>query len=136
MLQGRLPFAAAQIGAGFRNEISPRQGLIRVREFTMCEIEHFLDPSNKKCAKFARYADLEVLLYPADDQLAGAAARLQRLGEAVAAKIIDNETLAYYMARTYLYLTAVGVDPQRLRFRQHMSNEMAHYAAVSSSRRR
>ena len=29
--QGRLPFAAAQIGAGFRNEISPRQGLIRVR---------------------------------------------------------------------------------------------------------
>lgn len=29
--QGRLPFAAAQIGPGFRNEISPRQGLIRVR---------------------------------------------------------------------------------------------------------
>jgi glycyl-tRNA synthetase len=29
--QGRIPFAAAQIGAGFRNEISPRQGLIRVR---------------------------------------------------------------------------------------------------------
>lgn len=29
--QGRLPFAAAQIGGAFRNEISPRQGLIRVR---------------------------------------------------------------------------------------------------------
>ena len=28
---GKLPFAAAQIGAGFRNEISPRQGLLRVR---------------------------------------------------------------------------------------------------------
>lgn len=29
--QGRLPFAAAQIGNSFRNEISPRSGLIRVR---------------------------------------------------------------------------------------------------------
>ena len=36
--QGRLPFAAAQIGNAFRNEISPRSGLIRVREFTMAEI--------------------------------------------------------------------------------------------------
>ena len=41
---GRMPFAAAQIGLGFRNEISPRQGLLRVREFTMAEIEHFVDP--------------------------------------------------------------------------------------------
>ena len=29
--QGRLPFAGAQIGSVFRNEISPRSGLIRVR---------------------------------------------------------------------------------------------------------
>lgn len=29
--QGRLPFSAAQIGNAFRNEISPRSGLIRVR---------------------------------------------------------------------------------------------------------
>lgn len=29
--QGKLPFAAAQIGQAFRNEISPRSGLIRVR---------------------------------------------------------------------------------------------------------
>ena len=41
---GHMPFAAAQIGLGFRNEISPRQGLLRVREFTMAEIEHFVDP--------------------------------------------------------------------------------------------
>lgn len=32
---GRIPFAAAQIGLGFRNEIAPRSGLIRVREFPM-----------------------------------------------------------------------------------------------------
>ena len=38
---GRVPFAAAQIGLGFRNEIAPKNGLLRVREFTMAEIEHF-----------------------------------------------------------------------------------------------
>ena len=43
--QGRLPFAASQVGNAFRNEISPRSGLIRVREFTMAEIEHFYDKS-------------------------------------------------------------------------------------------
>ena len=49
---GRLPFAAAQIGLGFRNEISPRAGLLRLREFAMAEIEHFLDPTNKLHPKF------------------------------------------------------------------------------------
>jgi glycyl-tRNA synthetase len=30
---GRMPFAGAQLGLGFRNEIRPQQGLLRVREF-------------------------------------------------------------------------------------------------------
>lgn len=30
---GRMPIACAQMGLGFRNEISPRNGLLRVREF-------------------------------------------------------------------------------------------------------
>lgn len=50
--QSKLPFAAAQIGNSFRNEISPRSGLIRVREFTMAEIEHFCDPEDKSHPKF------------------------------------------------------------------------------------
>uniref|UniRef100_A0A8C2NP09 Glycine--tRNA ligase n=1 Tax=Capra hircus TaxID=9925 RepID=A0A8C2NP09_CAPHI len=82
--QGKLPFAAAQIGNSFRNEISPRSGLIRVREFTMAEIEHF--------------------------------------------GVINNSVLGYFIGRIYLYLVKVGVSPEKLRFRQHMENEMAHYA--------
>ena len=38
----RLPFAGAQIGKAFRNEIAPKSGLLRVREFEMAEIEHFV----------------------------------------------------------------------------------------------
>ena len=43
----KLPFAAAQIGQSYRNEIAPRQGLLRVREFTQAEIEHFCNPDQK-----------------------------------------------------------------------------------------
>ena len=39
-----------------------------------------------------------------------------------------NETLGYYMGRIFLFLVSVGVDENKLRFRQHMDNEMAHYA--------
>ena len=46
----KLPFAASQIGQSYRNEISPRQGLLRVREFTQAEIEHFCNPDDKVCA--------------------------------------------------------------------------------------
>ena len=42
--------------------------------------------------------------------------------------LIANETLGYFMARIYLFLTKIGVDSDKFRFRQHMSNEMAHYA--------
>jgi len=62
---GRLPLAAAQIGLGFRNEISPRQGLLRVREFTMAEIEHFVDPTDKSHPKFGSIADVELPLWSA-----------------------------------------------------------------------
>ncbi|MFN9904278.1 MAG: glycine--tRNA ligase, partial [bacterium] len=49
-------------------------------------------------------------------------------GEAVEGKVINNQTLAYFMARTQLFLHKVGINPEKLRFRQHKANEMAHYA--------
>ncbi|XP_053600639.1 glycine--tRNA ligase [Plodia interpunctella] len=124
--QGRLPFAAAQIGNSFRNEISPRSGLLRVREFTMCEIEHFCD--SKDHPKFDLVKDTKMLLYSADNQEQGRPAEIITIGEAVAKGIVNNETLGYFMARIHLYLLAVGIDVKKLRFRQHMGNEMAHYA--------
>lgn len=68
---GKMPFAAAQVGFGFRNEISPRQGLLRVREFTMGEIEHFVDPLDKNHPKFDSVAHLKLPLYSAKAQEAG-----------------------------------------------------------------
>uniref|UniRef100_G3VL28 Glycine--tRNA ligase n=1 Tax=Sarcophilus harrisii TaxID=9305 RepID=G3VL28_SARHA len=126
--QGKLPFAAAQIGNSFRNEISPRSGLIRVREFTMAEIEHFVDPKEKQHPKFDSVADLTISLYSAKAQVSGQSAHKMRLGDAVEQGVINNSVLGYFIGRIYLYLTKVGVSPEKLRFRQHMDNEMAHYA--------
>lgn len=126
--QGKLPFAAAQIGNSFRNEISPRSGLIRVREFTMAEIEHFVDPTDKSHPKFAEVEGVEVVLYSAKNQVSGQSPEKHKIGDAVRTKLINNETLGYFIARIYLFLTKCGVKKEKLRFRQHMSNEMAHYA--------
>lgn len=43
--------------------------------------------------------------------------------------VVNNETLGYFIGRVYLFLTRLGIDKDRLRFRQHLANEMAHYAA-------
>lgn len=126
--QGRLPFAAAQIGNSFRNEISPRSGLIRVREFTMAEIEHFCDPNQKDHPKFVDVEDYEMVLYSACNQMDGKSACRLTIGEAVKTGLVANQTLGYFMARIQMYMLKVGIDGQRLRFRQHMGNEMAHYA--------
>ncbi|XP_063965067.1 glycine--tRNA ligase-like [Lytechinus pictus] len=126
--QGRLPFAAAQIGNAFRNEISPRSGLLRVREFTMCEIEHFIDPSDKDHPKFDTIANVSVPLFPVDRQVNGLSPITMTIGEAVEKGMIKSRVLGYFLGRTFLFMTKVGIDPKKLRFRQHMFNEMAHYA--------
>ncbi|XP_040921744.1 glycine--tRNA ligase [Toxotes jaculatrix] len=126
--QGKLPFAAAQIGNSFRNEISPRSGLIRVREFTMAEIEHFVDPNEKVHPKFSNVADLEIMLFSSKAQTSGQSAQIMRLGDAVEQGVINNSVLGYFIGRIYLYLLKVGLSKDKVRFRQHMENEMAHYA--------
>lgn len=123
-----LPFAAVQIGKSYRNEISPRQGVIRLREFTQAEAEIFIDPRDKTHPKFDQVKDISMRFYSQAAQEKGEPLEMT-FGEAVEQGIVAHQTLAYYVARTYQFLLAVGVSPERLRFRQHKSDEMAHYAA-------
>ncbi|KAL4275342.1 hypothetical protein AHAS_Ahas20G0097600 [Arachis hypogaea] len=109
--------------------ISPRQGLLRVREFTLAEIEHFVDPEDKSHPKYKEVAELEFLMFLREEQMSGQSAKRIRLGEALSKRIVNNETLGYFIGRVYLFLTRLGIDKDRLRFRQHLANEMAHYAA-------
>ncbi|TKA28971.1 hypothetical protein B0A50_03383 [Salinomyces thailandicus] len=127
----QLPMASASIGYSFRNELSPRSGLLRVREFLMAEVEHFVDPeSGKKHPKFASVRDVKLPLLDRKTQTAGGSTpTVTTIGEAVDSKLVDNETLGYFLVRIMLFMQKIGIDMNKLRFRQHMANEMAHYAA-------
>lgn len=129
--QNQMPFASASIGKSFRNEIAPRAGLLRVREFLMAEIEHYVDPNGgKKHTRFNDVKDVELVLLNRHTQLAGKTdVSKMTIGKAVSEGIVDNETLGYFLARVQLFLKKIGIDQSKVRFRQHMANEMAHYAA-------
>jgi len=120
----KLPVGAIQIGKSMRNEISPRQGVLRLREFNMMEAELFVHPERKSWPKFAKVADEKIVLLPSGCDSAAE----MTLGEAVEKKVIMNEVLAYFVWLTWKLLIDVGLDRSRLRMRQHERTEMAHYA--------
>eukprot|EP00968_Pinguiococcus_pyrenoidosus_P017719 scaffold1790_cov257-Pinguiococcus_pyrenoidosus.AAC.14 len=125
---GKMPFAAAQIGYGFRNEIAPKNGLLRVREFCMAEIEHFVNPEEKSHPRFKTIADKKLRLFSSDAQMGDGKKTIMTVGDAVARGVIDNETLGYFLARTQLFCERIGLNADNIQFRQHLPTEMAHYA--------
>ncbi|HEX9908819.1 MAG TPA: glycine--tRNA ligase [Thermoplasmata archaeon] len=120
----KLPVGAVQIGRAFRNEISPRQGLIRLREFSQMEAELFVHPDDKTWPRFKQVQHEVLPLVPTSGKKAD-----MTLSDAVKSKVIVNEVLAYFIWLTYKFAVDIGLDPARLRFRQHEKTEMAHYAS-------
>ncbi len=119
----KLPFGIIQTGRGYRNEISPRQGLLRLRELNMLEAELFVDPAGKQWKGFERIKDQKLTLLPRDGKQG-----IVKIGTAVENGTIGSEVLAYFMYLTHRFMVTVGVDPGRSRFRQHATDEMAHYS--------
>lgn len=96
----------------------------------MAEIEHYVDPTNKSHKKFHTIQHLQLPLWTAELQEEGKQPTFEHtLGSAVQKGIINNETLAYFLGRTYLFLTKIGISQDGVRFRQHRKTEMAHYAS-------
>ncbi len=119
----RLPFGAMQVGKGYRNEIAPRQGMIRLREFNMAELEYFIDPETPPNDDLSPWSSKPMMLI-------GEGLQIQEITIDVASKegLIRHPTVAHFIGMTYDFLVGVGIDADRIRFRQHEKNEMAHYA--------
>ncbi|EIJ95087.1 glycyl-tRNA synthetase [Nematocida parisii] len=126
----KMPFASATVGKAFRNEISPRTGLFRVREFLMAEIEHFVHPEEKSHPKFAKYSSIELplLFREKDAESEDQAIHTMSMDAAVKKGIVNNETLGYFIIRVYQFLVKIGIPESAIRIRQHLPTEMAHYA--------
>ncbi|UCE91392.1 MAG: glycine--tRNA ligase [Methanobacteriota archaeon] len=120
----KLPVGAVQIGRAFRNEISPRQGLLRLREFSLMEAEVFFHPERKTWPRYDRVKDEKLPLLPD-----GGSVGEMSLSDAVGKGVIANEALAYFIWLTLRFASEIGLDRRRVRFRQHARDEMAHYAS-------
>ncbi|MBF4468283.1 MAG: glycine--tRNA ligase [Methanobrevibacter arboriphilus] len=126
--KNKLPFGTVQLGKAYRNEISPRQGVIRLREFTQAEAEIFVDPENKTHPKFNTIADEKLVLNSQKTQIEGKDPITISAKEALENGIVANEILIYQIYLAKKFLKELGIPDEVLRFRQHLPNEMAHYA--------
>jgi glycyl-tRNA synthetase len=128
----KLPFGIAQMGRSYRNEISPRNFLFRLREFEHLEIEFFVHPDEKNDVPkelWDKVKDLEVLAHSIETQEKDAPPEKHKGYELFDKGIFTCKWLLYWTLASYKWLSRVGLDTNRLRLRQHMPNERAHYAA-------
>ncbi|MEM3401587.1 MAG: glycine--tRNA ligase [Nitrososphaerota archaeon] len=124
-MRKKLPFAIAQYGKSFRNEISPRQSLIRLREFYQAEIEVFFNPKKANDLPKAReYENYVLRLKPLEkDEVIKVSCK-----ESVETGLISSMLVAYYLALIQRFYQIVGIDMERFRLRQLSDDERAFYA--------
>jgi glycyl-tRNA synthetase len=125
----KLPLGIAQIGTVMRNEISPRQGPIRLREFTIMELEFFFDPEDPTCMFMPRVKDVELPLVLAKDRAQGRS-DITRVsaGDAAHRGLIRTEWMAYFMALSTKFASMLGIPLDKQRFEEKLPAERSHYS--------
>lgn len=125
-MRGKLPIGVAQIGKSFRNEISPRQSLLRLREFYQAEIEVFCNPSKlDDVSKFSEVENTQIRIM-VDDTIKSMTCK-----EVVDSGLVPNKLVAYYLGLLVEFYQKTGIDVERSRFRKLGEKEKAFYATVA-----
>ena len=128
-LRRKLPLGLAIIGRCFRNEISPRQGTYRMREFIQAELQIFFDPATW---------DADV---PFDPVAATGlhVAFMEEKGKGGFANVAAKDLVARGLPRFYVYhmaivqdfyLRTLAVPADRFRFAELGEKERAFYNKV------
>ena len=119
----KLPFAIITVGRGYRNEISPRRALYRLREFNMMECESFFDPQNEKWVHDPEDSIAVTFLTNEGKEMKATPKDAYEKG------IVKSHPMAYFMGLALRFYSAVGIDIGRIRFRQHRKEELSHYSS-------
>ena len=127
-LREKLPMGLAMIGKAFRNEISPRQGFFRLREFTQAELQIFFDLSNINEAedwnKVKKYK-LRLNLIKNKKNIAEISC------EDANKKLNLPKFYVYHLAKMQeFYLKNLNIPKDKFRFREIGENERAHYNKI------
>lgn len=125
----KLPLGIAQVGRVARNEISPRQGLIRMREFTIMEIEFFMDPEDTENVPLDKFSEDKINVLPAEAKIKGEKPSTFKVKELVDEKIVINPWMAYWMANANKFVRKLGVSLERVYFEEKLPSERAHYSS-------
>ena len=125
-MRGKLPVGIAQVGKSFRNEIAPRQSLLRLREFYQAEIEVFCNP--KKLDELEKFSEVEntILRIQNNEKIETLSCK-----QAVESGIIPNKFIAYYLGLLTEFYEKTGIDINKSRFRKLGDKEKAFYAEVA-----
>lgn len=122
----KLPFGIAQVGKSYRNEISDKP-FVRLREFTQAEVEYFYNPFDQINYQIPlEMQSQKCLILSAQMQLSNKSEQeilLTELGN-----FVSNPILQMFIIYLYNFAKDIGLDINKLRFRQHKSDEMAHYS--------
>lgn len=86
----KMPFGIGQIGKAFRNEITPKQFLFRMREFEQMELEFFCKPEE------------------------------------------SDHFFDFWRKHRFNFYRSLGLNMERMRLRDHASDELAHYSKKCS----
>lgn len=122
-----LPFGIAQIGKSFRNEISPRDFLFRLREFEQFEIEFFINPEDlNNCPYYDAIKEKQLFVLTREDQENQKQEKLLKIKEL---KNKATEWHLYWLYSFHDFFTKYGIKPEHLRLREHLKSELAHYAS-------
>lgn len=131
----KLPMAIGQTGRVFRNEISPRNMLIRMREFSQMELEYFFDPEDHGPIVIdGSQVDESVFdtkvnfLTRADQNGAGPEYRQITLKEALSSGHIPNKLMAYVLYEEQRFMLSLGFKQEQFRFREMLEDELPHYS--------
>ena len=125
-MRGKLPLGIAQVGKSFRNEIAPRQSLLRLREFYQAEIEVFCNPLRlDEVEKFVEIQDT-IIRVQTDSEAVAITCK-----EAIESGTVPNKFVAYYLGILTEFYEKTGIDISKSRFRKLGDKEKAFYAEIA-----
>ena len=123
-----LPFGVAHIGKAYRNEIAPRQFIVRCREFELLELEYFINPAKDCRIPYDSLEKFETALWSDEMQHSEKSQEKIRITEALQTGVIRDSYLAHWMTQSLKWLISCGIYPNSLRCRQHLEDEKPHYS--------
>jgi len=126
-LRRQLPLGLAIVGRAFRNEIAPRNTLIRMREFTQAELQIFFDPEKiGEHPRFGEVAKMKLRVFPVTARKDGDVQEISCSDIVTRLKL--PKFYVYHMARVQeFYLDVLKLPREKFRFRQLSDEEKAFY---------